>query len=836
MPLELFVHLALHPVVGRRGVTLDLEPDRAAGDSLRTEVRGHDDDRVLEVHDAALTVGQPTLFEDLQERVEDVGVSLLDLVEQYDRERLAAHLLGELAALFEPDESGRGTEQSRNGVLLTELAHVERDQRALVVEQELGERLGKLGLSDAGRAGEDERARGALRVLQPRALTTDRLRQGCDRLFLTDDALVQRLLHEDEAARLLLGELEHRDAGGLGEHLSDQTLVNDGGRRDLTRTPLLLEAQALGKQALLLVAQGCCLLEVLVLGCRFLLLANLRDLLVELAKLRRARQDAETQARTGLIDQVDGLIGQEPVADVAVGEVCGGDDRAIRDLHLVVRLVPVAQPLEDVDRVGQARLGDLNRLEAALERSILLEVLAVLIQRRGTDGLQLTACEERLQNGCRVNRALCGTGTHEGVDLIDEDDDVAARADLLRDLLEALFEVTAVAGSGDERAEVERIELLVLQRLGDIALDDRLREALDNGGLADAGLTDQHGVVLGATREDLHDPLDLLLAPDHGVELVVACCLREVATELVEHLRAALRGSLGLLAGAGCDTCGLLALVTRKQLDDLLAHLVEVGAELDEHLSGNALTLADEAEQDVLGADVVVAELQGLAQRQLENLLGARRERDVTRRLLLALADDVLHLLAHGIERNPERLERLGSNALTLVDQTQEDVLGADVVVVEHLRLFLGEHNHATGTVGESLEHPLTPSAGESLDADPLLASYIESNDGAGKLCPCSPGAYEGWRALARGSVRSFAAARRDPSPPSANRGNRIPNVFTNLAVDQLAVCSISFFNNNVYRYVRRFEWHPQPALTEFSLVGTPSQCQCSSSPGRSWS
>ena len=40
----------------------------------------------------------------------------------------------------------------------------------------------------------------------------------------------------------------------------------------------------------------------------------------------------------------------------------------------------------------------------------------------------------------------------------------------------------------------------------------------------------------------------------------------------------------------------------------------EVGAELDQHLRGDALALADEPEQDVLGADVVVTELQRLAQ------------------------------------------------------------------------------------------------------------------------------------------------------------------------------------------------------------------------------
>ena len=147
----------------------------------------------------------------------------------------------------------------------------------------------------------------------------------------------------------------------------------------------------------------------------------------------------------------------------------------------------------------------------------------------------------RASSGLRIDAASIAPSaapTHEGVDLVDEDDDVAARADLLGDLLQALLEVAAVAGTGDERAEVERVELLVLQRLGH-ALDDRLREALDDGGLADAGLADEHGVVLGAAREDLHDPLDLLLAADHRVELVVARGLREVAAELVEDLRAA---------------------------------------------------------------------------------------------------------------------------------------------------------------------------------------------------------------------------------------------------------------------------------------------------------
>src|SRR5690606_10078576 len=187
----------------------------------------------------------------------------------------------------------------------------------------------------------------------------------------------------------------------------------------------------------------------------------------------------------------------------------------------------------DVDRVLERRLGHLDRLEATLEGRVLLDVLAVLVERRGSDRLQLSASEHRLEDRRGIDRALGGTGPHEGVDLVDEQDDVAARADLLEHLLEALLEVTAVARAGHERTEVERVELLVLERLGDLAAHDVLSEALDDGRLADAGLADQHGVVLRATRQDLHDALDLERASDHGVELAVARGLREVAPELV---------------------------------------------------------------------------------------------------------------------------------------------------------------------------------------------------------------------------------------------------------------------------------------------------------------
>src|SRR5690606_27947942 len=178
-------------------------------------------------------------------------------------------------------------------------------------------------------------------------------------------------------------------------------------------------------------------------------------------------------------------------------------------------------------------------------------------------------------------------------------------------------------------------------------------------------------VVLLAAGEDLHDPLDLRLAADHRIELAVSGQLGEVAAELVEQLR-------GFLALAGCAARLALAAPagTGEHADDLVADLLGVGVEVEEDARGDALVLAHEAEQDVLGADVVVAERERLAQRQLEHLLGAGGERDLTGGGLLALADDLLDLRADGVERDAERLEGLGGHTLTLVDEAEQDVLG----------------------------------------------------------------------------------------------------------------------------------------------------------------
>src|SRR5690349_2326868 len=270
-------------------------------------------------------------------------------------------------------------------------------------------------------------------------------------------------------------------------------------------------------------------------------------------------------------------------------------------------------------------------------------------------------------------------------------------------------------------------------------LDDALRKALDHGRLAHARLADQNGVVLGPPGEDLHDPLDLLLPADDRVELALAGGLGEVAAELVEHQR---RRRRALAATARAALGGLLALVAAEQLEHLLADPVEIGSQLDQDLRRDALALADQAEQDVLGADVVVAELQRLAQRQLQHLLGPRRERDVPARCLLALADDLLDLLPDALQGDPEGFQGLCGHTLALVDEAEEDVLGADVVVVEHPGFFLRQDDNPPRSVCEPLEHSISSPTAHERAATP--------DDAAPRTPTPTVSAGWGWTPVAR--------------------------------------------------------------------------------------
>jgi hypothetical protein len=102
--------------------------------------------------------------------------------------------------------------------------------------------------------------------------------------------------------------------------------------------------------------------------------------------------------------------------------------------------------------------------------------------------------------------------------------------------------------------------------------------------------------------------------------------------------------------------------------------------------------------------NVVLAESLRVTQRQLKHLLRSRRERDVTVRLLLAatlrLPDPV-----PGAGQADTDLAESDAGRGVVMQQPEQQMLGADLVMPQQAGLFLGVDDDATRVVSESLEH-----------------------------------------------------------------------------------------------------------------------------------
>ena len=189
-------------------------------------------------------------------------------------------------------------------------------------------------------------------------------------------------------------------------------------------------------------------------------------------------------------------------------------------------LVAVLDAVQDLDGVGFVGRRNLHGLEAAFERPVLLDRLAVFGRRGGADALNLAARKRRLQDIGGVERTFRRARAHQRVQFVDEDDGVLILHQLLHDGLQPLFELAAIFGAGDDQRKIQRQDALVGQERRHVAIGDLLRKAFHNGRLADARLADQHGIVLGAAAQDLDDALQFVIAADQRIERSVHGGLR----------------------------------------------------------------------------------------------------------------------------------------------------------------------------------------------------------------------------------------------------------------------------------------------------------------------
>ncbi len=381
--------------------------------------------------------------------------------------------------------------------------------------------------------------------------------------------------------------------------------------------------------------------------------------------------------------------------------------RGVVDAHAVVHLEALLEAAQDRDRVLDRGLVHLHRLEAALERGILLDVLAVLVERGRADAVQLPARQHRLEHVAGVHGALGLAGAHDGVQLVDEQQDAALTVlHLGEDCLEPLLELAAVLGACHEAAHVECEDGLVAQALGHVPAHDALGKALGDRSLADAGLADEDGVVLGLARQDADHTTDLLVAADHRVHLVLARELHEVAAVAAQRLV----GGLGVGTLHALVAAHLLECVQERGLGHV--HLRE---RVLEHAPGR-----QQREEQVLHRDVLVAHGSSL-------LLGSghHRREFLCQVDLVLLESRAAHLRALAqlgadrvgdpVDRDLHALQQPRDQAVLLLDEREREVRPIDLLVAELDRQGLGGLQGFLRLLGELLGvHRVSSAAGGS--------------------------------------------------------------------------------------------------------------------------
>ena len=362
---------------------------------------------------------------------------------------------------------------------------------------------------------------------------------------------------------------------------------------------------------------------------------------------------------------------------------------------MVVLLVARLERGQDLDRVLDARLLDIDSLEAALKGRVLGEVLTEFLGRGGADDLEGTAREHGLEHGARIDGALGRTGTDDGVHLVDKQDDVVGFGGLLNHVLEALLKLAAILGTRHEARQVERPDVLVHEVLGHVAGCNLLSQALDDGRLAHAGVAQNERVVLGAARKDLHHALDFLFATDHGVELTVARFLRKVGGELLKRIGATPLLLRGIRAakerqartgtpGTGAGKRTLLVLVLGGEFVDSLFDGGGRHTQAHEDVHGHAVALFDDADEQVLGRHIRLVVLACHAEGTLHHANDKRRKGELGRLgLLTGLGNrglDLFESIHDVIVGDVERTQCLGGNALVLLGKREQQVLGAHLI------------------------------------------------------------------------------------------------------------------------------------------------------------
>ena len=410
------------------------------------------------------------------------------------------------------------------------LRHIQTDQVIHTVKQVIGQLLDQLCFSHTGGADKNEGNR-LLLGADAHPVPTDGPGYRIHSLILTNNMIFQAVRQALNLLILLCLDLGSRN---LCPKLNDSGKILHGYRRGRQLFQLL----NLPGQLHQLAAQNCQPLIVLVLR---ILVEHTKLQLIVIPFLLQLCQlgyllTVQIHIRAGLIQQVDGLIRQETIGDIALRQHHTLMGNLRRNGDTVELSIGLGQTLHNLACLGDGGFCNSDRLEAALQGGILFNIFPIFRKCRSADNLYFSPGKGGFQDICRVHAALCIAGTHQIMNLINHQNDIAALLDLTDQALHAALKLTTELGTSHQSRQIQQKNLLVPELIGNISGGDSLGKTLRNGSFANARLADQTGVVFLAAVENLDDALGLHIPTNDSIQLSFFGSAGEIHAVAVQKL------------------------------------------------------------------------------------------------------------------------------------------------------------------------------------------------------------------------------------------------------------------------------------------------------------
>lgn len=221
---------------------------------LVAEVGRQEEDDIFAVNQAAFTVCHFALIERLVEQVEHIRVRFFHFIEQYYRVGFLANRFGQYAAFTVANVARRGANQSRDGMFLLELGHIDGGQVLATAVEQLCQLQDGFSFTHAAGASQQERAQRASRTAQVGACGQQVFVQAGNRQVLAFDGVAEPFWQVGDDRHFILRQAVKRHAGPFGNHRRNLFFIDVRGNQQ----PVVMQGVQFGSEMCQTLYRGNC--------------------------------------------------------------------------------------------------------------------------------------------------------------------------------------------------------------------------------------------------------------------------------------------------------------------------------------------------------------------------------------------------------------------------------------------------------------------------------------------------------------------------------------------------------------------------------------------------